>query len=248
MMVFLGGPAVSNVMYAFEQSDLFARVIIVLLFILSIQAWTIMIEKGLAVRHARRASQRFLSRFARCRSPMDMVIQLDDHSGPLVDVYNAGMAEVADILDLNPEFLDTYARRRTMPRPLNTDEVDRVQSTLERTVTAKVNELESRLGGLGTAVTVSPFLGLLGTVWGVMGAFIGMAQAGKPDITAMAPGISGALLTTVVGLVVAIPSVVGFNLLTSSVRQATTDLDNFVTDFVSVLKLTSQEPEAKVEE
>lgn len=241
MTGFITGPAVSNVMYAFEQSDTFARVIIVLLCILSIQAWTIMIEKGLTVRHARRASERFLSAFARCRSPLDMLLQVDSHSGPLLEIYRDGVNEVSDILDLNPEFLDTYARRRHIPRALTAHEIDRVRSTLERSTTAKVHELERRLGTLGTAVTVSPFLGLLGTVWGVMGAFIGMAQAGRPDITAMAPGISGALLTTVVGLIVAIPSVVGFNLLTSGVRRTAGTLDNFVDDFVSTLKLTSPE-------
>lgn len=231
------GPAVSNVVYAFQQSDLFAKTIIALLFLLSIQAWTIMIDKVLAVRHARRAGRRFLARFAECSSPVGMLMQLQDHTGPLVDVYEAGIEEMADVLDLSPQTLEMCARRRQLPRPLSIYEVDRVRSTLERTVSSKIVELESRLGILGTAVTVSPFLGLLGTVWGVMIAFAAMARAGRPDIGAMAPGISGALLTTVVGLLVAIPSLVGFNLLTSNVRQTITEMDNFVEDFVSVLKL-----------
>ncbi len=237
MILPLSGFAVSNVVYAFQESDGFARVIIVLLFVLSIQAWTIMIDKGFTVRQVRLGSRRFMQQFAECRGPLAMLGQLRGHKGPLVDIYQAGIEEMADILELNPEFLDTHARRQTLPRNLTIYEIDRIRSTLERTVSVKVIELEGRLGVLGTAVTVSPFLGLLGTVWGVMIAFSGMAQSGKPDIGAMAPGISGALLTTVVGLVVAIPSLVGFNLLTSGVRQAITEMDNFVEDFVSVLKL-----------
>jgi len=241
MMTLLPVLAVSNVVYAFQESDAFSRIIIVLLFILSIQAWTIMIDKGVTVRQARRGNQRFVRDFAKCGSPLAMLVQLGSQSGPLTDVYRAGVDELADILGLNQDILDTYARRRVLPRALTIYEVDRIRSTLERTVSLKINELEGRLGVLGTAVTVSPFLGLLGTVWGVMIAFCGMAQSGKPDIGAMAPGVSGALLTTVVGLVVAIPSLVGFNLLTSGVRQAITEMDNFVEDFVSVLKLQTAE-------
>lgn len=230
-------PAINGVLYAFQQSDTFAKVIILMLVILSMQAWTIMLDKGLSVRHARRSGLKFLKHFSACSSPLDMLTQLERHSGPLVEVYEAGIEEMADILNIDPDDFDLYARRESLPRPLTIHEIDRVRSTLERTVSAKISELERRLGLLGTAVTVSPFLGLLGTVWGVMMAFTGMAQSGRPDIGAMAPGISGALLTTVVGLLVAIPSVVGFNLLTSGVQQAITEMDNFVEDFVSVLKL-----------
>lgn len=227
----------SNLIYAFQNSDLFARLIIGLLLLLSIQAWTIMIDKWLTVSHARRSSTKFLQQFATCKSALEMLTIMSGHSGPLVEVYKAGVSDLADILGLSQASLDLHLRNKTFPRPLSPYEIDRVRSTLERTVSAKINELEARLGLLGTAVTVSPFLGLLGTVWGVMIAFCGIARTGRPDIGAMAPGISGALLTTVVGLLVAIPSVVGFNAVTSSVRQTITNMDNFVEDFISLLKL-----------
>ncbi len=230
--------ATSNLIYAFRSSDTFARVIIGVLLLLSIQAWTIMIDKWLTVRFARRSCMRFLIRFAECRSPLDMLTYLNQHGGPLVDVYKAGVAELAEILGLNPQVLEACSRGQRLPRALTVHEADRIRSTLERTVSNKINDLESRLGLLGTAVTVSPFLGLLGTVWGVMIAFCGIAQTGKPDIGAMAPGISGALLTTVVGLVVAIPSVVGFNSITNSVKQSVTAMDTFVEDFVSMVKIS----------
>lgn len=229
--------ATSNLVYAFQNSDLFARIIIGLLLLLSIQAWTIMIDKWLSVRFARRTSNRFLQRFASCKSALEMVGELSHHGGPLVDVYRAGIAELADILGIDAATLGVHARKQSLPRTLSPYEVDRIRSTLERTVSAKINELEARLGLLGTAVTVSPFLGLLGTVWGVMIAFTGIARSGRPDIGAMAPGISGALLTTVVGLLVAIPSVVGFNAVTNGVKQTITNMDTFVEDFISVLKL-----------
>ena len=83
------------------------------------------------------------------------------------------------------------------------------------------------MGLLATAVTAAPFLGLLGTVWGVMEAFSGMAATGSPMLSAVAPGISGALLTTVVGLLVALPSSIGYNMLSNKIRRFCVEMDNF---------------------
>jgi biopolymer transport protein ExbB/TolQ len=82
-------------------------------------------------------------------------------------------------------------------------------------------------------VSASPFLGLLGTVWGVMEAFGGMAASGSAMLSAVAPGISGALLTTVVGLLVALPSAIGYNLLTNKIRRISVQMDNFAQEFIS---------------
>ncbi len=226
-----------SVVYAFGHSDGFARFIVLLLGLLSVYAWTIMIEKGLVVRRARKGSKKFLKVFSQVASPLDLALQIEQFQGPVVRIYEVGLDEVMDVLQVDPQLIENYCRRRELPRELTIYEVDKIRSALERTVAVEVMALESRLGLLGTTVTVSPFLGLLGTVWGVMGAFCGMAQKGRPDIGAIAPGVSGALLTTVVGLVVAIPAVVGYNLLANAVRQTTVEMDNFVEDFVAFLKL-----------
>jgi len=239
MLSLLPVPAVSGVFYAFQQSDAFARVIIVILILVSIQAWTIMLERGITVRKILRNTRSFVNSFNSCSSITDMLFYLSKHSGPATEVYETGINELAELLDLNSDLLDQYARSETLPRKLEEHEIERIRSSMDRTVSVKITELEEKMGMLGTVVTVSPFLGLLGTVWGVMMAFTGMAQSGKPDIGAMAPGVSGALLTTVVGLLVAIPSVIGYNMLTNYVRPATIELDNFVEDFISLLKINN---------
>ena len=103
-----------------------------------------------------------------------------------------------------------------------------------------------------TAVSISPFLGLFGTVWGIMLAFTEMAMAGRPDIQTLAPGVSGALLTTVLGLLVAIPSLVGYNTITFYIKQVTVHMDNFVEEFIAKLKIeqleNSEPPESGKEE
>jgi biopolymer transport protein ExbB/TolQ len=86
---------------------------------------------------------------------------------------------------------------------------------------------------LATAVSGSPFLGLLGTVWGVMDAFTGVAEAGSPNLVSMAPGVSGALITTVTALCVAIPAMFGYNFLVTSIRGMIVEMDNFAAELAS---------------
>ncbi len=97
-------------------------------------------------------------------------------------------------------------------------------------------KLESQMIILSTAVSGAPFLGLLGTVWGVMDAFGGIAQAGTASLAAMAPGVAGALITTVVGLLVAIPAMFGYNFLVTSVRTAIVQAENFAGEFSSEIE------------
>jgi biopolymer transport protein TolQ len=99
------------------------------------------------------------------------------------------------------------------------------------------------MGLVATAASTAPFLGLLGTVWGVMEAFGGMALGGTAMLSAVAPGISGALLTTVVGLLVALPSVVGYNLLSDSIRRISVEMDNFVDELMADVERQYRDPE-----
>jgi biopolymer transport protein ExbB/TolQ len=231
----------NTILYALRQSDGFAISIVGMLFLMSIYAWIIMCDKGLAFTRMRAACKQFLDTFEPATSPLELALRAEQFSGPIAEVYRAGLDEVMDVLKVKPELVETYCRRRTLPRTLTVHEIDKVRSTLERTVAAQVLEMESQMGTLGTIVAISPFLGLLGTVWGVMLAFIGMAQKGRPDLNAIAPGVSGALLTTVVGLFVAIPALVGNNMIANTVRRTTVEMDNFVEDFIALLKLQEKE-------
>ncbi len=227
----------ASVTYAFEQSDGFARLIVAILVMLSIYAWTTMVDKGLTISRARRSSRSFRAALDRAASLLTCIVDAERHRGPLARVFEEGLADVRGVLQSDPATFRDCCTRGSLPRPLTASEIDKVRSALERAVASEILALEARLGPLATTVTVSPFLGLLGTVWGVMMAFCGMAQKGRPDISAIAPGVSGALLTTVVGLLVAIPSVVGYNLITNAIRQTTVEMDNLVEDFVAFLKL-----------
>jgi biopolymer transport protein TolQ len=111
--------------------------------------------------------------------------------------------------------------------------MEHVKRTLERTVAQQSLKLESGLIALAIAVSGAPFLGLLGTVWGVMSAFGHVARMGSADLKTLAPGVSAALVTTVAGLLVAIPSMFGYNWLVHNLRVQTVELDNFAQELTS---------------
>src|SRR5206468_3012601 len=120
---------------------------------------------------------------------------------------------------------------------LSLKSMEAVKRALERSVAQESLKLESGLILLAIAVSGAPFLGLLGTVWGVMSAFSYVAQAGQADLATMAPGVAAALVTTVAGLLVAIPSMFGYNWLVHNLRVLTVELDNFAQELVSRMEV-----------
>jgi biopolymer transport protein TolQ len=115
-----------------------------------------------------------------------------------------------------------------------------VENALQRSVAEQIIRYEAKMVVLGSIVTGAPFLGLLGTVWGVMDAFGGMAGAGTASLQGLAPGVSGALLTTVAGLVVAIPSVFGYNYLLQQTKISVVELENFASTAADRIELEAQ--------
>jgi biopolymer transport protein ExbB/TolQ len=114
--------------------------------------------------------------------------------------------------------------------------MEHIKRTLEGAVARESLKLESGLILLSIAASGAPFLGLLGTVWGVMDTFAGVAVSGSADLTSMAPGVSAAMITTVAGLLVAIPSMFGYNWLVHTLRVRTVELDNFAQELVSKME------------
>lgn len=220
--------AQSGLYYAFQHSDWMGQSIVVLLFLFSMITWTIMIDKGISLKNARRDSGAFLAKFRLKRHPLVFADRIEEEAGPAARVCEAACRRLERMNIEQPD-----GSRRT----LNSEEIEVVRATLEQAVADQIVKLEHRMIFLATAVTISPFLGLFGTVWGIMLAFTDLAIMGKADIQTLAPGVSGALLTTVLGLVVAIPSVAGYNILTSHIKATVVHLDNFVEEFIVKLKI-----------
>jgi len=229
--------ATASPYYAFEKSDSVGKVIVIMLFLGSIFTWTIMLEKGIALFKAKQASERFGRLFRDKKLLLSIFRDAGKSISPVARVYESGADRLLGFLGISSGQLDLYEGTDAPKRELTAVEIETIRSSLEREVSDQILQMEDKIGLLATAVSVSPFFGLFGTVWGVMMAFCGLASQGRADIAALAPGVSGALLTTVVGLLVAIPSLIGYNLLTITIRKITVYMDNFVEEFMARVKL-----------
>ncbi|MBR2344734.1 MAG: MotA/TolQ/ExbB proton channel family protein [Lentisphaeria bacterium] len=236
-----------GVYYAYQHSDSVGKSIVLLLLIGSILTWTVMLDKAWSLYRAKRLAARFINIFQN-NGEINMLArpllrEAEENNGPTAAIYRAGIEKLLDFYEAGA----AAGIRSSIPQPCKLSEAqyNAVEAVLEREVSSQLKELETRIGVLATLVSLSPFCGLFGTVWGVMMAFCGIAAAGKSDFTALAPGVAGALLTTVAGLIVAIPSLVGYNLLTGTIRQLTVMMDNFTEQFMVCVKLSQLELEKK---
>ena len=224
----LPGLADTSLYYAFRNSDVLGKGIVIVLFLFSMVTWCIMVDKGIGLKCALRDCAAFLEKFRSKRNPLTFADRIEEEPSPAARVCEAAYLRISQMNVTQPN---------GSSRALSFEEIDIIRATMEQAVADQIIVLEGKMIFLATAVSISPFLGLFGTVWGIMLAFTELAIAGKADIQTLAPGVSGALLTTVLGLVVAIPSVIGYNIITSSIKSTIVHLDNFVEEFIVKLKI-----------
>jgi biopolymer transport protein ExbB/TolQ len=210
------------------QSGVFAKVIMGVLLLLSILAWSITVNKYFQFRSFHRDYQR-LTGMLRPNAELQSLYAnaVKKHKGPVSRIFEEGY------ITLSPAFSqDAQGKVRLEPRGDSNNHTleHEVQMRLETATTSECTQLESGLSFLASITTVSPFIGLLGTVWGVMGAFLGISQSGNADLSVVAPGIAEALITTVAGLAVAIPAVFCHNFLAARLRLIEDDLDRLATE------------------
>ena len=230
LMSGLTGMPLANVVFSFMESDFVGKLIVVVLFVGSMYIWCVMLGKALEFSAARKKNLAFRDGYRRKRPPVGLLVAGQKFDGsPLYGVYEAACSELVGRLESGPA--DT-ATPDKLP-PLGDRDFDVVRGQAERAVSEQMLQLEHNMVMLATATSVAPFLGLLGTVLGVMSAFGGMAVGGSAMLSAVAPGIAGALLTTVVGLVVALPSAIGYNILGERLRELEVGLESFVEEFTA---------------
>lgn len=226
----------SGAMFAFRQSNAFGKLITFILFAGSIAVWTIMLSKGRELREARLMSARFLRGYRNASHPVLLYWKgtVKDEDGPLHSVYAYACQTLGAVLETDRPALDKFSKGQRFA--ISEHHLRAVRNAVDRVVADQALSLEGCMGMLATAATTAPFLGLLGTVWGVMDAFGSMSTGGSALLSDVAPGISGALLTTVVGLLVALPSSFGYNILSANVRRLVVQMDNFAQELVADLE------------
>jgi biopolymer transport protein TolQ len=224
----------AGLLFALEHSTAPGKAVLITLFFGSIFSWAVMWTKLRMIQFAKRQGRIFLRNFRADRQPLRMFQTEARFDGaPVFHVYWAGCRELTFHLLGSPEVDETFRARLEDAPKISPAQMRAVQSAMERAVGEGALKLESQMILLATAVSGAPFLGLLGTVWGVMDTFGDVAVAGSANLTAMAPGVSAALITTVTGLLVAIPAMFGYNFLVTSIRAMIVEMDNFAAELAS---------------
>lgn len=225
-------------MGTFIHLDVVGIIIILVLTLLSVYGWAIFLNKMKLLRSIEQSSKIFLDRFH--KSDADVLTlsrqnytRAEDPS-PFVRVYKVGCRELENLLKTN----ETIApgALRSSPAKISVLELENLQKLMERTTSEEMMALEKSLAVLATASSVGPLLGLLGTVWGIMIAFVGIGKKGNASISAVAPGVAVALITTVIGLLVAIPALVAYNFFQTRINTLSIRTENFSSEFLSAVQ------------
>jgi len=241
--------------FAFEKATTEGKITIGVLFLLSIFSWTVMITKARQLYRARKAGKKFFAAYRATRDPMEIARRGEEFDGaPAYELYYVGAEETEYQLKNNPVHVqrikslsaasgatatgvETDIIARQITTKISHTSFDSVRVALERAASQQALVLEKGMIILSTAVAGGPFIGLLGTVWGVrMETFSGIAKAASASLTAMAPGVAGALIATVTGLFVAIPAMFAYNYMVTSIRGITQELDAFASEYATALE------------
>jgi biopolymer transport protein TolQ len=205
------------------------QLVLYILIVFSVVSWAIIVTKTLQMRRARRESSRFNEIFWETKNLTSIhTASMELKQSPVAQVFRAGYQELVKLM-------------RTQRQGAAGDEdstelggIENVERAMKRATNQELTRLEKALTFLATTASTTPFIGLFGTVWGIMNAFRGLSAAQSSSIQAVAPGISEALIATATGLMAAIPAVVAYNYFARQVRVLSADMENFSAEFLNI--------------
>lgn len=225
-------PLAVGLMRVLSETTIVGHIVLLTLFLASIMSWSVTLYKLTSLQAAKRKNSRFSAIFYQDQSPLSIhERKIHFRDSPLFKVYKAGCEELcfqlfgAKIVDNSYCSYPCDKRETISPAQMHS-----IASAMERAIGESTLQLESLMIFLSTAITGAPFLGLLGTVWGIMDIFAGISVTGKTTLAAVAPGVSGALTTTISGLLVAIPAMFGYNFLIATIRSMILQCESFATE------------------
>ncbi len=223
--------ATVNIIQVFLQCDVVGQAITVGLAVFSLIAWTIMFGKHFELKRLRDLNHAFESHLRDQRTLLDLPESFRNRRAiPYADLFADAVESYWRAAAIGKERGEENSRAK----------LEHAENALQRALARQTLRYEASMIFLATIVTGAPFLGLLGTVWGVMEAFGAVSQQQSASIAALAPGVSAALLTTIAGLVVAIPSLFGYNFLLGTTKSLITELENYASALADRLELESK--------
>jgi biopolymer transport protein TolQ len=214
-----------------SHAHILVKLIMALLFAVSLFSWTYIFRKVFALRAARRQTEQFERSFwagGNLHTLHQSASTQRDQSGPLARIFEAGMGEFIKGKQASRDALDLNAV------------LDGARRAMRAAFHRELDSLDTHLNFLASVGSVSPYIGLLGTVWGIMNAFRGLASVQQATLATVAPGIAEALIATAIGLFAAIPAVVAYNRFTHDIDRLAIRFESFVEEFSNILQRQSR--------
>lgn len=203
--------------------------VLMLLLVFSLACWYIIGYKLFVLRRAKANDQAFLETFWRSRRLDEVYRVAKEITGsPTAKVFTAGYVELSKIQS------DKSSQGDAMHDRLG--DLESVERAMRRAQTEEVTRLERMVAFLATTGSAAPFVGLFGTVWGIMTSFRHITASGSASLTVVAPGIAEALIATAIGLVAAIPAVIAYNLFVQRIKVLSAEMETFSSDFLNIVK------------
>ena len=222
-------PPEMNILHLFWGSGWVVRLVLFILIGFSVGCWGIALAKGRELRRAEKQSAKFIDIFWEAKNLGTIqTASLDLKDSPVAQVFRAGYQELQRLTKVKRGTTESFDDEGEFGG------VENVQRAMQRARIQEVTRLERGLTFLATTSSTAPFIGLFGTVWGIMTAFMGLSTTTSSSIQAVAPGIAEALIATAVGLAAAIPAVVMYNRFARQLRVLTAEVDTFAVEFLNI--------------
>jgi biopolymer transport protein TolQ len=223
----------TGALHSILQASPIVQLILLVLLILSVLCWGVAYNKYQELKVLRAANEKFLASFWKAESLESLFEDLPHFAkSNLSRVFKAGYLEMKRLAE------SPINREKSANSLLSLSGADNLERVLLKSTDNELLSLESHLTLLATTGSTGPFIGLFGTVWGIMGSFQKIGATGSASLAVVAPGISEALITTAIGLAAAIPAVVLYNHFVAKVRKEEMELRNFSADFLNIAKRT----------
>ncbi|MBW2544952.1 MAG: protein TolQ [Deltaproteobacteria bacterium] len=207
--------------------------VLLLLLFFSVVSWAIILMKYRIIKRSRRENDMFLDRYMKINKLSEVFPESKKFRySQIAEVFRAGYTELVKVAGIRREALSDADSEIS----LEMRGLDNVERALNRACDSETTKLESSLGFLATTGSSCPFIGLFGTVWGIMNAFKGIGVKGSATLAVVAPGISEALIATAAGLAAAIPAVIFYNYYANQVRTMAVEIDSFSSEFLNIVE------------
>lgn len=207
------------------------KIVLFILLYFSVVSWAIIFYKLLQVHKANKDSDQFLTFFWQTKRFDAVSAQVDRFANsPLSVLFTEGYTELKKVVEKGEDKQDVNVFTTDLGG------VENVARALRRATTSEITRLEKYLTFLATTGSTAPFIGLFGTVWGIMTSFKGIGETGSASLAVVAPGIAEALVATAIGLVAAIPAVMGYNHFQNKIKVLIAEMDNFSTEFLNIVQ------------